>query len=113
MFAKLERMTNPGYSTLIEKVDCFCLLRHEIPWQYWQHPDGAVHPYLDFSQDMQAHYDRWLAHGVNVGVVLKGLDGPPPEGSRRYKHGEAIGEIFSAVSNLIRDEHSGHPDRGQ
>jgi len=107
MRERLERMTNPGYSALVEVIDCFCLMRHEIPWQYWLHPNGEVHPYLDFSQNMQGHYDRWLAHGVNVGEVLKGLAGPPPEGSRQFVHGEAVGEVVSAVSKFIRDERSG------
>ena len=52
MRERLERMTNPGYSRLVEVIDCGCLLRFEIPWQYWMHPDGEVHPYLDFNQDM-------------------------------------------------------------
>jgi len=111
MYAKLERLTNPGYSALVEKVDCSCLMSFAIPWQYWKHPDGAVHPYLCFDRDLQPDFDRWLAHGVNVGVVLKGLAGPPPEGSKRINHGDETGEVFSAVSDFVSDDRSGHPDR--
>ena len=109
MRERLERMTNPGYSALVEVIDCGTLIRHEIPWHYWMHPNGEVHPYLDFSQDMQGHYNRWLAHGVNVGEVLKGLEGPPPEGSLRIVNGATTGQVIKAASNFIRDEHNGQP----
>jgi hypothetical protein len=102
-------MTNPGYSSLIEKIDCSCLMGFTIPWEYWTHPDGETHPYLNFAENLQPDFDRWLKHGVNVGVVLKGLSGPPPVGSKRIKHGDETGEVISAVSNLIRDEQSGQP----
>jgi hypothetical protein len=104
-------MTNPGYSSLIGKIDCHCLMGFEIPWEYWTHPNGETHPYLNFRENLQPDFDRWLAHGVNVGVLLKGLAGPPPEGSRRIKNGDDTGEVFRACSEFVRDDHSGHLDR--
>ncbi len=106
MHKNLERLTNPGYSAVVSVIDCGCLMRYQVPWEYWQHPNGEVHPYLNFLHDMQGHYDRWISHGVNVGEVLKGLAGPPPKGSRKFEHGELVGEVLKAASNIIRDEHT-------